>query len=123
MGIRALACLSLVHWGRRAGHRVSDACQYLLGVLPNFAAAIAIPFVMLSIWADQNPHRTHAAARRSFLFLTLVVGTSLVAWEFMQMAGRTLVYDTSDILATLVGLGTGGVHFALVNPGPSATPG
>lgn len=98
VGIGALACLSLVHWGRGAGHCVSDSCQNLLGVLPNFTAAIAIPFVMLNIWADQNPHGTHAAARRSFLFLTLVAGTSLVAWEFMQMGGRTLVHEPATSL-------------------------
>jgi hypothetical protein len=27
---------------------------YLLGVTPNFAAAVAITFVLLSIWADHN---------------------------------------------------------------------
>ncbi len=47
-GIGALGVLSLVHWAR--AHRVGGPpiVQGLMGVLPNAAAAVAIPFVLLA---------------------------------------------------------------------------
>ena len=48
-GIGALALLSLVHWYRGSGLSPLPGGDYLLEVLPNFAAAIAITFVQLSI--------------------------------------------------------------------------
>jgi hypothetical protein len=49
VGISALGLLSLVHWGRRSQYDGPEIVMYLMGVMPNVAAAIAIPFVLLSI--------------------------------------------------------------------------
>jgi len=53
-GIVALAALSGVHWLRAIGFSQGEVSGYLLGVLPNLCAAVAITFVVLSIWADQQ---------------------------------------------------------------------
>jgi glycopeptide antibiotics resistance protein len=87
-----------------------------MGVLPNVAAAIAIPFVLLSIWADQNQNASYADARRSFVVVMLAAGAGLIAWEFIQQSSRTLVYDTHDIGATILGLGLGYLLFTLTTP-------
>lgn len=67
VGIGALSLLSSVHWLRGIGSKRSAASDYLLGVTPNFAAAIAICYVLLSIWADQRPAASFSLAVRAFL--------------------------------------------------------
>jgi hypothetical protein len=108
--------MSLVHWGRKSQYGGAEIVQYLMGVLPNLAAAIAIPFVLLGIWADQNPDASHAAARRSFVVAMLAAGVGLIAWEFIQQSSRTLVFDIHDIGATILGLGLGYFLFTLTTP-------
>ena len=105
VGIGALVALSVVHWCRKLQYDGPAAADYL--ILPNVAAAIAIPFVLLSIWADQKPTATYPAARQIFVVLTLFAGLGLIAWELMQKSSRTLVFDPHDIGATLLGLWRG----------------
>lgn len=112
IGIGALAVQTIVHnWGDRGGiDRAVGA--YLLGVLPNFAAAIAITFVLLSIWSDQRG--AGAPDRRPFLLCLAVSGVGLIGWEFIQTSSNRLVFDPHDIAATVAGLGTASlIHWAL----------
>jgi len=104
VGILALGLLSLVHWGRKTQYDGPDLVLYLMGVLPNVAAAIAIPFVLFSIWADQKPGAAFPDARRTFVVLLAVAGLGLIAWEFVQQSSQALVFDPHDIGATIVGL-------------------
>lgn len=103
VGIAALAVLSLIHFARRFEHN-PGAVSYLLGVLPNVTAAIAIPFIALSIWMDQRPAATYPAARQVFIWLVLATAVALIGWEVMQQTSRTLIYDLHDIGGTFVGL-------------------
>lgn len=121
VAISALAILSLVHWGRASKYDGAEFVIYLMGVLPNVAAAIAIPFVLLGIWADQNQSPSYTAARRIFVAVTIVAGVGLITWELIQLSSRNLVYDTHDIIATLVGLGIGSLFFILLTPKADAT--
>ena len=116
VGIGAMGALSLVHWCRKLQYDGPAAADYLMGVFPNVAAAIAISFVLLSIWADQKPTATYSAARQSFVVLTLFAGLGLIAWELIQQSSRTLVFDPHDIDATLLGLGMGWLLFILLTP-------
>jgi len=111
VGLAALGVLSLVHWVRGLPYRGGGIPAYLIGVLPNVAAALAIPFVLLSIWAEQRREVTPAAARQFFVRLTLVTGVGLIGWEFLQQGSRRLVFDEHDIGATLVGLLLGWMIF------------
>jgi len=115
-----LGALSLVHWGRKLQFEAPEIVLYLMGVLPNVAAAIAIPFVLLSIWADQRPGATYQAARRRMVVLTLVAGIGLIAWEYMQQSSGSLVFDYHDIAATIVGLALAWLLFILLTPRASA---
>ena len=121
VGIGALGALSLVHWGRELQYEAPEIVLYLMGVLPNVAAAIAIPFVLLSIWADQKPVATNQAARRRMVVLTLVAGIGLIAWEYMQRSSGSLVFDYHDIAATISGLAVAWLLFVLLTPRASAT--
>ena len=101
----------------RARHAISGQLgKYFLGVLPNFAAAIAITFVLLSIWTDQKSPMTYRAARVRFLVSATISGIGLVVWEFVQSTGHKLVFDIHDILATLIGLCAAALLFQAVTP-------
>jgi hypothetical protein len=121
VGIGALCTLSLLQWGRKQQYAAPEIILYLMGVLPNVAAAIAVPFVFLSIWADQKPAASYQAARRRFTALALVAGTGLIAWEFMQQSSRSLVFDPHDIGATIIGLFMAWLLFAVLTPLSNAT--
>ncbi len=120
VGLGALGTLSLVHLGRESHYSCSEICLYLMGVLPNLAAAMAIPFVLLSIWADQKPDAPYASARQAFALVSLIAGVGLIAWELIQRTGSALVFDIHDIGATIVGLGLSWLLFALLTPRASA---
>ncbi len=106
-GIGALAALSLVHWGRKMQFDSPEAVSYLMGVMPNVVAAIAIPFVFLGIWADQQHTASYSALRRRFVIVSLIAGLGLTAWELLQQSSNSLVFDLHDIGATIIGLGVG----------------
>jgi NADH:ubiquinone oxidoreductase subunit 4 (subunit M) len=91
-----------------------------MGVLADVAAAIAIPFVLLSIWADQRPSATYQAARLSFFILTLIAGVGLIAWGFMQQSSRPLFFDYNDIVATIFGLVAAWLLFLALTPAANA---
>ncbi len=114
VGVGALAVLTLVHQARGWGIDGGAGYLYLVGVLPNVAAAVAIPFVIMGIWADQNPAASRTAAHRWFLWLTLLAGSGLIAWEFVQQDSRRLVFDPHDIGATIAGLVLGYFLFMIV---------
>lgn len=116
VGIGALGTLSLVHWARKARYDGPDMANYLIGVLPNVAAAIAIPFVLLSIWADQKPDSGFAAARHVWMRLMVAAGIVLIGWELIQQSSRALVFDPHDIGATVIGLALGHVLFLALAP-------
>lgn len=120
VGVGALSLLSLVHWARRSRFEGPEIVEYLMGVLPNAAAAVAIPYVVLSIWADQKPGACYSETRRVFGALTLFSGACLIAWEFMQKSSGRLVFDVHDIGATVLGLCLGWMLFAVLTPKASA---
>lgn len=120
VGLGALGTLSLVHAGRTSQYSCPEMCLALMGVLPNLAAAIAIPFVLLSIWADQKPNALYASIRQAFARFTLLAGVGLIAWEFIQRTSKALVFDINDIGATFVGIGLGWLVFTLLTPRTSA---
>lgn len=120
-GIAALAGLSLVHWLREIRFSGGAAADYLIGVGPNLCAAVAITFVALSVWADQQKQIAYRAARRWFLIAAAVSGVGLLGWEFFQRTSDTLVFDLHDIGATLAGLALSAAIFRILTP-RTATP-
>ena len=103
VGIGALALLSTVHWLRELHAVWPPIGSYLIGVMPNVAAAIAVPFVFIGIWADQRPNAAPATLWRSFLAALNISFAGLIAWELSQLGPKGLVFDENDLAATLVG--------------------
>lgn len=115
-GLAALSLLSGVHWLRDRGIWPGTVGQWFAGVTPNFAAAIAITFVLLSIWADQKGGVEYSLLRRRFLVCASISGAGLLAWELIQMTNRRFVFDTFDILATLCGIAISVLLFQVITP-------
>ncbi len=120
VGIGALALLSAVHWAREQQFEGPPLLLHLLGVLPSFAAAIAIPFVVLGMWLESSPVSSYTTLRKRFIWITLAAGAGLILWEFGQQSSRALFFDPDDLVATLVGLVVGWGLFALVSEGEAA---
>jgi hypothetical protein len=115
-GIGALALLAAVHQLRGMELSPQPSRDYLIGVLPNFAAAIAITFVLLSIWSDQNPNADFASAKRPFILCASISGLGLLAWELFQKTSSRLVFDPHDVGATVVGIGVSIMLFYMLKP-------
>jgi hypothetical protein len=102
-GMAALAVLSLGHWARANSGFSSPVATFILGVLPNVAAAVAIPFITAGALADMRKDRQVPIDRRTFTMLNLASVAGLVAWEFVQRGSLSLRFDPADLVATLVG--------------------
>jgi hypothetical protein len=115
-GIGALAALTAVQWLREHGYAHGEVSGYLLGVLPNLFAAVAVTFVVLSFCTDQRKLTACPSARPWFLMSAAIAGVGLIGWEVIQRSSGRFVFDLHDIGATLVGLVLSGVVFHLVTP-------
>lgn len=116
VGIGALALLTAVHQLRKTTWVWSPAGDYLIGILPNFAAAIAITFVLLSIWADQNRDAVFASIKRPFAMCGSISLLGLLAWEAYQRTSNRFVFDLNDIGATIVGVAAAVLLFYSITP-------
>jgi hypothetical protein len=116
IGIGALALLTLAHHARALERPHHPSGDYLLGVLPNFAAAIAIAFVLLGIWTDQNREADFASAKRPFLVSASMSGLRLLAWELLQRTSGRLFFDPHHVGATFVGVGAATMLFYSTKP-------
>lgn len=114
-GLGGLALLTLVQWARQQHLQHGAVLTYLIGVGPNFAAAIAITFVLLGAWAEQWPGNGGHEDRMRFRVSAAISGAGLLGWEAVQMLSRNLVFDWQDVLATLAGIAVCFVLFALMS--------
>jgi hypothetical protein len=102
-GMLGLLALSVTHWLRQNAPPPGPVPAFVLGVMPNLAAAFAMPLIIASLTprASGAPitRASRIAATRVLAFTTV----GLVAWEFIQLSGERLVFDTYDLLATGLG--------------------
>jgi len=115
-GLCGLALLTLVQWARQAHWQHGAVLTYLIGVGPNFAAAIAITFVLLGAWAEQRPGADSQAERLRYRLSAAISGVGLLGWEALQMVSRNLVFDWQYVLATLAGTAACFALFAVIGP-------
>ncbi len=119
VGLGGLALLSAVQWARQHHMQQGAVSTYLIGVGPNFAAAIAITFVALAASLDMRPVMDEAAVVRRFRVSVAVSALGLIGWECVQMTSHALVFDWQDVLATLAGIAVSSALFRMVR---AATP-
>ena len=116
LGIAALALLETVHWIRSERWPLASLDTELIGIAPNFLAAVAICFVLLSILTGSAANGSLPAARSGFMLSATVSGIGLTTWELAQRSIRGFVFDTADLWATLAGLLFAALLFLAVTP-------
>ncbi|MGF1532995.1 MAG: hypothetical protein ACFCUI_04790 [Bernardetiaceae bacterium] len=80
---------------------------YVLGILPNFLPAIGIAALFYAMLPEIYPG---LSVRKHHLWALVVALSGLILWEFAQGYTRRGVFDSHDILWTLIG----GVVFWLI---------
>lgn len=102
-GIGGLALLSGTHWARGAFPHPTSTLAFALGVLPNFAAAFAMPLVLASMLPSISAEHPTRLGRRQFMLLLLFTTLGLCAWELIQTQSSRFVFDLNDLAATVAG--------------------
>lgn len=103
MGITGLAALSVTHWLRAHVHDPAPAISFVLGCMPNLAAAFAMPLILATFTARTSKAPITQASRRAFLGVLVFTTLGLLGWELVQTRSSNFVFDTNDVIATVVG--------------------
>lgn len=113
-GLIALALLTGAQELREAGNAPPGVWREILGIFPNFAAAIAIAFVLLGIRLELRPVPDLAQARGPFLACAAISLAGLWGWELVQLTSARFVFDPADLVATAAGTGVATAVFVLI---------
>jgi glycopeptide antibiotics resistance protein len=102
-GMGGLAALSATHWMRENISDPAPILAFALGVLPNLAAAFAMPLILASFVPLISRMPIMVRSRRTYLWLLLFTMFGLCGWELVQTRSDRFVFDVYDILATGLG--------------------
>jgi hypothetical protein len=110
-GMIGLAALSATHWLRENVSDAGPVLAFVLGVMPNLAAAFAMPLILASFFSHTSRIRSTKNSRLHYLWALSFTTLGLCGWELIQTQSDRFVFDVFDILAT--GLGSTLAYFAL----------
>lgn len=109
-GMIGLAALSATHWLRENTSAARPVLSFVLGVMPNLAAAFAMPLILASF----SPHTSRTpitkSSRLRYFWVLLFTTLGLCLWELIQEQSDRFVFDAYDLLAT--GFGSALAYFA-----------
>jgi hypothetical protein len=110
IGMIGLAALSVTHWLRENTSDPGIILSCVLGVMPNLAAAFAMPLILASF----SPHTSRPPitnrSRLGFAWILSFTTLGLCGWELIQTRSDRFVFDVYDFLTT--GLGSALAYFA-----------
>lgn len=98
-----LAALSATHWLREHVLNPSPVLAFVLGVLPNLAAAFSMPLILASLVPLSSGPSDTAQGRRTYVWILAFTTAGLCSWEFIQARSNRFVFDTNDLVATACG--------------------
>lgn len=99
-GMGGLAALSATHWMRKNVSDPAPILSFALGVMPNLAAAFAMPLILASFFPGISRIPITARSRRAYSWILLFTASGLCGWELVQARSDRFVFDVHDILAT-----------------------
>jgi glycopeptide antibiotics resistance protein len=99
-GIIGLAALSATHWMRENISDPASSLAFALGVMPNLAAAFAMPLLLASFVPLPSRTPLTVSSRRAYLWVLVFTTCGLCGWEVVQARSERFVFDVYDIIAT-----------------------
>lgn len=88
----------------------SQAVIYVLGMLPNFLAAIAVPAILMIlipyVRKGDQASKWFRSSKSLHLPSIIISATGLLTWEFLQIYMPNGFFDWHDVLWTCIGLCT-----------------
>jgi hypothetical protein len=122
-GMGGLAALSATHWMRDNILDPSPVLAFVLGVLPNLAAAFSMPLILASLVPLAWHTPDTAKGRRTYMWILAFTASGLCSWEFIQVRSNRFVFDANDIVATGLGsiLASLAFRWHAGSPGPTRT--
>ncbi len=109
-----LGLVLATHVARSVAHSSSPIASLLLGSLPNFGAALALPFVVTN--AQQFFRRRPWLTMLRFCVVCAGTFAVLVLWEYVQLVAWRYQFDTNDVLASGVGAAFAALIAAWLRP-------
>lgn len=102
-GMLGLAALSATHWMRENVPEPGPILAYALGVMPNLAAAFAMPLVLASFFRATSESPVAPRSIHAFLRILLFTAVGLCAWEVVQIGSDRFWFDFHDLGSTGLG--------------------
>jgi hypothetical protein len=102
-GMGGLAALTGTQWLREHVRDPAPAAGFALGVMPNLAAAFAMPLVLASFFPSISGTPITVRSRRTYTWILAFTLTGLCGWEFVQTRSERFVFDLNDLVATVLG--------------------
>lgn len=102
-GMIGLAALSATHWLRANLTYPGPIIRFALDVMPNLAAAFAMPLILASFRPSTSQSPITPASRLAYNWLLAFTTIGLCGWEIIQIRNSNFVFDINDILATGLG--------------------
>lgn len=103
IGLIGLAALSATHWLRDNVNAPGPFQSFALGVMPNLAAAFAMPLILASFRTHTSNTQTAKSSHLRFLGILMFTTLGLCGWEFVQARSNRFVFDVYDLFATVLG--------------------
>lgn len=105
IGLIGMALVIITHLVRPGLSAFHPAIVFIFGVLPNFGAALSLPFVMI-VFATQTLRHELCGGKllNCFVFALGVTFFDLTAWEVIQALVWGYPIDPNDIAATGLGV-------------------
>ena len=109
-GMIGLSALSATHWLREHTSAPGPVLSFVLGVMPNLAAAFAMPLILASFSPRTSGTPVTKSSRFRYSWVVLFTTLGLCGWELIQTRSNRFVFDVYDMLAT--GLGSALAYLA-----------
>jgi hypothetical protein len=104
LGLFGMVLIIVTHMIRPFLLGNSQEIVFIFGILPNFAAAFSLPFLMLGV-SVRMPRVNTSIAKQSLIFVIMTISSivGLIIWEVLQNVFWNISIDINDIRATVIG--------------------
>jgi hypothetical protein len=100
--ISGMLLVIITHIVRPLPPSTNPILKFIIDVLPNFGAGLALPFFLVFA-RNRFRYPTNPPSMITFSVFGICVVTLLAGWEFFQLNVWSIPYDINDLYATAAG--------------------